>query len=139
MTRDITSVVSAALADSSDWSQTEFLACLNDYRMMIGDSQQDWDCGAGEFWGRVLVGDRVAVCVHRTCPLLLIQDSWCNIAVPNNKLRLLSFSAWDAASFSIDAAMLEKLSGGRYKASECKDLELNLDSLSAWDVWWLTI
>jgi hypothetical protein len=129
---DITSHLAAALAGTTQWSRESFIGLLESVAAAVNDASIDWDEGAGENWGRVLVGSEVMAIVFRLHPLMIVRSTLHDYDVPAGVVVLV-VDDMSADVFSVDRNVAEKLAG-RALSSDWNAGQFSIDAL-----WWATV
>jgi hypothetical protein len=94
----------------------------------------DWDAGAGESWVRLLEGDRPVALVSVTVPVVILEESSAMPDVQLGGALPVVVPTLDAPVLSVSRPVLDEVFGDSSR-SEVVDL----DSLSANDLWYVTV
>jgi hypothetical protein len=120
---------------SDNWSPSNTLEALQAVARAVTGSSVDLDIGAGEKWGRVLVGDRTLLLVCCLLPIAIVDRSIENTfhSATNARVRPIVVDNMDQKSFAVDHEELERVFQ--------REMSPNLDysSMSANELWWATV
>ena len=129
---DITTLLEKAVASTIVWSGETFIGLLHSLAAGVDGASIDWDEGAGENWGRLLVGDEVIAMVFRPRPLMVVRSPLsehdASAGVP-----VLAVEDMSAEVFSAERAVVERLVD-RAISSDWDDAKFSVDEL-----WWATV
>ncbi|MBW4487870.1 MAG: hypothetical protein KME12_08775 [Trichocoleus desertorum ATA4-8-CV12] len=134
MVKDITNKIIFALSQSSLWNRNKFLTHLEVLAQAVKGGILDWDEYAGENWGRVLTLGEPIVYLHKSAPIIFIQENFQNLVAQSEDLHCLLFSHVDEEIYALDEKFFEQWSEGRSKSGGLKN-----ESLSVSDIWWATV
>lgn len=135
--RDITGSLRQSELDSSSWSPSRARETLERLRAAFGEARLDWDEGAGEDWGRILVEQRAVVLVSMLVPLALVCGT-----VPAPVLAMLELEKvtalvsqrCDQREFASDLETLKRV----FRRTEWSEA-VDPHCFSANELWWVTV
>jgi hypothetical protein len=128
---NISPVIEAAASSAMAWSRETFTTVLNTLAASVDGAIIDWDEGAGENWGRVLLRSEVVAIVCRRHPLMVVKSTFDYHEVPAG-IYILIVDDMSSQVFTVERSAVEKLIG--------RAVSTNLDAAacSIDDIWWAT-
>lgn len=133
---DLTATLDAARARVA-WSRARAQQLLADLAEALPRSRVDWDCQAGEDWGRIVLDREVAALVWFRVAFAFVDRKHAaalSEAIADAVIHVEVVEDWKEPKYSVDEEKLLQLSG-RDRMPE----SFRADRFSANELWWATV
>ena len=131
-TIDITAVLKRAWSCRAAWTREQFESLLKRMADAGHGATVDWDCGAGENWGRLVQSGEMIGILCLRCPIAFIKQGVFAPTLNVEGVEFLVVPTMEAPQYAVDRSVLEELVGRKvsvnWEPSKC----------SIQDLWWAT-